>query len=45
MAYVLGVIYTDGCLDKPMAPVKFRVTIGQKEPELSGESAGSSHGK
>jgi len=34
MAYVLGVIYTDGCLVKPVGPVKFRVTIGQKEPEL-----------
>jgi len=34
MAYVLGVIYTDGCLVKPTGPVKFRVTISQKEPEL-----------
>ncbi len=34
MAYVLGVIYTDGCLVKPNGPVKFRVTIAQKEPEL-----------
>lgn len=34
MAYVLGIIYTDGCLVKPIGPVKFRVTIGQKEPEL-----------
>ena len=30
MAYVLGVIYTDGCLVKPVGPVKFRVTICQK---------------
>ena len=34
MAYVLGIICTDGCLAKPVGPVKFRVTIGQKEPEL-----------
>jgi LAGLIDADG-like domain len=34
MAYVLGVIYTDGCLVKPIGPIKFRVTVGQKEPEL-----------
>ena len=34
MAWVLGVIYTDGCLNKPSGAVKFRVTIAQKEPEL-----------
>ena len=34
LAYVLGVIYTDDCLVKPNGPVKFRVTICQKEPEL-----------
>lgn len=34
MAYVLGVIYTDGCLVKPIGSIKFRVTIAQKEPEL-----------
>jgi hypothetical protein len=34
VAYVLGIIYTDGCLAKSIAPVKFRVTICQKEPEL-----------
>jgi hypothetical protein len=34
MAYVLGVICTDGCLVRPIGPIKFRVTISQKEPEL-----------
>ncbi len=34
MAWVLGVIYTDGCLVKPSRTSKFLVTIGQKEPEL-----------
>lgn len=35
MAYVLGVIYTDGCLGTPYPNAKYlRVTIGQKEPEL-----------
>ncbi len=32
--YKSGLICTDGCLAKPVGPVKFRVTIGQKEPEL-----------
>lgn len=34
MAYVLGIVYTDGCLAKSIAPVKFRITISQKESEL-----------
>lgn len=35
MAYVLGVIYTDGNLGTPYPNAKYlRVTIGQKEPEL-----------
>jgi hypothetical protein len=34
MAYVLGVICTDGCLAKPIGPIKFRITLSQKDPEL-----------
>ena len=34
MAYVLGVIYTDGCLARPRGPMKHRLTMSQKEPEL-----------
>lgn len=34
MAYVLGVICTDGCLVKPIGPIKFRITLSQKDPEL-----------
>lgn len=34
MAWVLGLIYTDGCLVKPTRTSKFMVTVGQKEEEL-----------
>jgi hypothetical protein len=34
MAWVLGVIYTDGCLMKPNRSIKFHLTLAQKEPEL-----------
>lgn len=34
MAWVLGVIYTDGCLIGPTRTTKFCLAIGQKEPEL-----------
>jgi hypothetical protein len=34
MAWVLGVIYTDGCLMRPYGSVKGRLTLSQKEPEL-----------
>lgn len=34
MAWVLGVIYTDGCLIKPSKVSRFGVAIAQKEPEL-----------
>jgi len=34
MAWVLGRIYTDGCLVRPFGSVKFRLTLSQKEPEL-----------
>jgi hypothetical protein len=34
MAWVLGVIYTDGCLLRPHGSVKGRLTLSQKRPEL-----------
>lgn len=34
MAWVLGIIYTDGCLVRPHGSVKGRLTLSQKEPEL-----------
>ncbi|MCS6306002.1 MAG: hypothetical protein H8K07_20405 [Nitrospira sp.] len=34
MAWVLGVIYTDGCLGKPNRISKYHLRIDQKEPEL-----------
>jgi hypothetical protein len=34
MAWVLGVIYTDGCLMRPYGSVKGRLNLSQKEPEL-----------
>ena len=34
MAWVLGLIYTDGCLVEPHGSVKGRLTLSQKEPEL-----------
>lgn len=34
MAWVLGIIYTDGCLVRPHGSAKGRLTLSQKEPEL-----------
>jgi len=34
MAWVLGVIYTDGCLVRPHGSVKGRLALSQKKPEL-----------
>lgn len=34
MAWVLGIMYTDGCLGKPTGTSTCSIAIGQKEPEL-----------